>query len=97
MTRRTDSLPQPSSRLAQTALEIPMKTSGAASFKHFPRLFSPIPGSISTGTTPALKSANVRAKKSSPGLTMTAARVPGAIPQAPSPRAIRSLSWSSWR
>ena len=38
---------------------MPMNTSGAASGRHLPRLFSPMPGSISTGTTPALNSAKV--------------------------------------
>ena len=60
-----------------------MKTSGAASARHLPRLFRPMPGSIRTGTTPALKSAKVRAKKSSPGLTMTAARAPARCPTRP--------------
>ena len=92
ITRRTDAFPQPRIRLAQTALGMPMKTSGAASSRHLPRLFRPMPGSIRTGTTAALKSAKVRAKKSRPGLTMTAARAPFSMPDSASPHAILSLS-----
>ena len=55
---------------------MPMKTSGAASRQHRPRLRRPIPGSISTGTTPALNRAKTSEKKSSPGRTITTARVP---------------------
>ena len=76
---------------------MPKKSSGAASRRHPPTLESPIPGSISTGATPALNSAKTSAKKSSPGLTITAARVCGPTPNPASPEAIQSLSSSSWR
>ncbi len=93
--RRTVSRPQPRSRLPRIAFGMPMKTSGAASRQHCPRLRRPIPGSISTGTMPALKTAKTRAKKSSPGGTISTARVPGTIPIARRPSAISSLSSSS--
>ncbi len=40
----------------------------------------PMPGSISTGTAPALNSAKNMAKKSSPGVSINAVRVPATMP-----------------
>ena len=59
-----------------------MNTSGPASARQVLSGFKPIPGSISTGTAPALNRAKNRAKNSSEGGTMKATRVPFLMPRA---------------
>ena len=48
-------LAQPSSRRARCAFGMPMNASGSASARHVPRFFTPMPGSISTGTAADLE------------------------------------------
>ena len=97
ITRRTVSRPQPSALRATTARAIPMNVSGSASSRQRPRLLTPIPGSINTGTIPALKRPKTSEKKSSPGRTITAARLPRGTASSIRPAATASLSRSSWR
>ncbi len=73
-------LPQPSTRRAAWAFGMPMNASGSASARHLPRFRTPMPGSISTGTAPTLNRANVSAKKSGDGGTMSTVRVPRPMP-----------------
>jgi len=91
------SFPQPSSRRAKCALGMPMKASGSASARQPFMFFAPMPGSMKTGTAPALKRAKVRANSSGDGGTSNATRVPRVMPTLSSPAAIQSLSWSSSR
>ena len=79
------------------ASEMPMNAPGSDSFTQLPKFFIPMPGSISTGTAPALNSAKVSAKKSRLGRTISTVRTPGPIPALSNPRASKSLSVSSWR
>ena len=55
-----------------------------------------MPGSTSTGTAPALNSANISRKNSGVGRTITTVRVPRAMPRLASPAAMASLRASSW-
>ena len=77
---RTLRFAQPNSRRAKCAFAEPMNASGSAWAKQTPRFFIPMPGSMSTGTAPILNSANVSEKKSNPGGTISATRVPASIP-----------------
>ena len=54
-----------------------------------------MPGSIRIATAPALNSPKTKEMKSIPGRTSKTSLVPGGTPNARSPRAMRSLSWSS--
>ena len=53
-----------------------MNAVGAASARHALRCLGPMPGSIITGTAPALNNPKTSAKKSRLGLTKRAARTP---------------------
>ncbi len=97
VTRSRADLAQPSTSLARCASGTPRNASGSASARHPPIRCGPIPGSISTGTAPALNSPKVSANSSPPGLTSTATRLPWLSPIRRSPRAIRVLSSSSSR
>ena len=54
-----------------------------------------MPGSTSTGTAPALNSANMARKNSGVGRTITTVRVPRTMPRMASPAAMASLRASS--
>ena len=56
-----------------------------------------MPGSTSTGTAPALNSANISRKNSGDGRTMITARLPRTTPAFASPAAIASERVSSSR
>ena len=70
---------------ARCALGIPMNASGSTSSRQERRARLPIPGSISTGTAPTLKSAKTSAVKSRDGVTISTVRVPRTIPRASRP------------
>ncbi len=72
---------------AACASGIAMKASGAASSMQPRRFARPMPGSIRTGTAPSFKSAKVRLKNSSPGLTISTVRVPHPMPSRLKPQA----------
>ena len=74
-----------------------MKASGSASARQPFMLRAPMPGSMKTGTAPALNRAKVTANSSGEGGTSSATRVPRTMPTVPSPAARRSLSRSSSR
>jgi hypothetical protein len=76
---------------------MPTNASGRASARQTPRFFVPMPGSISTMTAPTLNSANVRAKNSRLGVTISTVRVPRRMPICSKPRASASLSAFSSR
>ena len=72
-----------------------MNPLGFTSAMHLKRFFFPIPGSISTGTAPALKRAKVTAMKSKPGLTSRMILSPFFIPSFRRPFAYLFDSFSS--
>jgi hypothetical protein len=94
---RMVALPQPSTRRAACAFEMPMKASGSHSPMQSLSTFVPMPGSMRTGTAPALKMAKNSAKNSRLGVTIRTVRMPRVMPMASSPAAMTSLSSSSWR
>lgn len=97
VTRTRADRAQPSTSRARCASGTPMNPSGSASARHPPMRLGPIPGSISTGTAPALNSPKVSAKRSRPGFTSTATRLPFPSPSRRSPSAILVLSSSRSR
>ena len=62
-----------------------MKASGSASARQPFMLRAPMPGSMKTGTAPALNRAKVRANSSGEGGTSSATRVPRTMPMRPQP------------
>ena len=88
---------QPSTARAACASGMPMKASGAASSRHCFSARRSMPGSTSTGTAPALNSANISRKNSGDGRTITTARVPRTTPCRAKPAASASERWSSSR
>ncbi len=72
-----------------------MNASGSASAKQVPRFFTPIPGSTNTGTAPTLSNANVNAKNSGLGVTISTVRTPRPMPTRSRPCAMRLLRASS--
>ena len=71
---------QPSTRRANWASGMPMKASGSASSRHCFSARRSMPGSTSTGTAPALNSANISRKNSGVGRTITTVRLPRPMP-----------------
>ena len=67
---------QPSTTARECASGMPMKASGCASSRHCFSARRSMPGSTSTGTAPALNSANISRKNSGVGRTITTVRVP---------------------
>jgi hypothetical protein len=74
---------------------MPMKASGFASSRHCFSARLSMPGSTSTGTAPALNSANISRKNSGVGRTITTVRVPRTMPRFARPAAMASLRASS--
>ena len=67
-------LAQPPAARAMCAFAEPTNPAGSASARQRPRFEKPMPGSISTGVTPARNSAKLTAKKSRDGGISTATR-----------------------
>ena len=65
-----------------------MKASGSASSRQCFSARLSMPGSTSTGTAPALNSANISRKNSGVGRTISTVRVPRTMPRCASPAAI---------
>ena len=76
---------------------MPTKASASASARHCRSAALSMPGSTSTGTAPALNSANISRKNSGDGRTITTVRVPRVMPCFANPAAIASLRASSSR
>ena len=94
-TRSVADLAQPSSTRANIASGTPMKASGSASSRHCFSARLSMPGSTSTGTAPALNSANISRKNSGVGRTITTVRLPRPMPRFARPAAMASLRRSS--
>lgn len=88
---------QPSTTRAACASGMPMKAVGAASSRHCLSARRLMPGSISTGTTPALNMANISRNSSGEGRTISAARVPRTMPARAIAAAMALLRSSSVR
>ncbi len=95
VTRARAERAQPSSAFASNASGMPMKASACASSRHCRSARLSMPGSTSTGTAPALNSANITRKNSGVGRTITTVRVPRTMPRRARPAAMASLRASS--
>ena len=86
---------QPATTRATCAFVIPINPRGSTLSRHALRGFNPMPGSMRTGTMPALNRPKISAKKSRPGVTISAQRSPRRSPEASSPLATSPVSLSN--
>ena len=82
-------------RRAASASGMPTSASGAVFFTQRRKLFSPMPGSIATGTAPMRKSAKAHKISSAPGRAISSVRVPARMPRARKSAAVPAVSRSS--